>query len=144
MLPSVANQDNVAAAAGDPPASANLKSDVSVQPDGTTEKQPKIYHVGSGVTAPQAQRTPEPEFNDEARDARIEGLLVLNVVIDEHGNVGRVKILTPIGMGLDDNAVTAVKAWRFKPALRNGEPVAVEMQIELGLSLHLDERQQEP
>ena len=95
------------------------------------------YPLGKdGVKAPQATYTPEPEFSEKARHAKYQGTVILNVVVDKEGNVSRIKLVRPLGMGLDENAMEGLKTWRFKPATRNGQPVAVEMNIEVAFNLY--------
>ena len=92
--------------------------------------------VKDGVKAPKAVYAPEPEFAEEARRARFQGVVYLSIVVDETGNVSLVRLEQPLGMGLDDNAMQGVKTWRFDPARLNGEPVAVEMKIEVSFNLY--------
>jgi TonB family protein len=87
------------------------------------------------VNAPRAVYTPEPEFSEAARKKRFQGTVLLNVVINEEGNISRIRVQKSLGLGLDENAVESMKSWRFKPATRNGQPVAVEMNIEVSFSL---------
>jgi TonB family protein len=105
--------------------------------DAGTMEEP-LYHVASnnaGVKHPEAAYTPEPEFTEAARRAHVQGTVVFNVVVDKTGQITRIRIVRPLGMGLDEQAVEALKTWRFKPATRNGEPVAVEMNIEVEFRL---------
>jgi len=100
-----------------------------------------IHHVGNagvqnGVSLPKPSYTPEPEFSEEARRAKFQGVVILSIIVDETGNVSRVKLDRPLGRGLDDNAMQGVKTWRFDPARLNGQPVAVEMSIEVSFNLY--------
>lgn len=100
-----------------------------------------IYQVGKdgekvGVKPPNATYTPEPEFSEEARRAKFQGLVYLSITVDETGNVSRVRLERPLGMGLDDNAMQRVKTWRFNPSRLEGQPVAVEMKIEVSFNLY--------
>ncbi|MGZ4872378.1 MAG: energy transducer TonB [Candidatus Angelobacter sp.] len=97
----------------------------------------EIFHVGKDSTLrPQATHTPEPEFSEQARHAKYQGTVVLNIVVDQAGKISRIRLERPLGMGLDENAMEGVKKWRFKPATRNGQPVAVEMAIEVSFNLY--------
>ena len=96
-----------------------------------------IYSAGKeGVNFPQALYTPEPDFSEPARKAKYQGTAILNVVVDKEGNVSRIRLERPLGMGLDENAMESLKTWRFKPATRNGQPVAVELNVEVAFNLH--------
>ncbi|HEV2177071.1 MAG TPA: energy transducer TonB [Terriglobia bacterium] len=90
-----------------------------------------VYSIGGNVSAPVPIYQPDPPYSDEARRARRQGTVVLSIVADEHGGVGDVQVLTPLGLGLDENAVDTVKTWKFRPALRNGAPVSVRMLVEV-------------
>jgi TonB family protein len=92
--------------------------------------------VGGGVSAPRAAWTPEPEVTEEARKAGVKATVVLNVVVGRDGRVSRIKVVRSAGMGLDERTVNTVKTWRFQPAMRDGQPVAVEMNIEVALEPH--------
>jgi TonB family protein len=97
----------------------------------------EIYHVGKdGTPAPRATYTPEPEFSEQARHAKYQGTVVLNIIIDKAGKISQIRLERPLGLGLDENAMEGVKRWRFNPATRNGQPVAVEMNIEVSFSLY--------
>jgi TonB family protein len=96
-----------------------------------------VFHVGKDDTKPpRATYTPEPQFSEKARHAKYQGTVILNVVVDKAGNVSRIRLERPLGMGLDENAMEGLKIWRFKPATRNGQPVAVEMNIEVAFNLY--------
>lgn len=102
--------------------------------DSTPDDQ--IYHVGNGTSPPRPTYTPEPEFSEEARHARFQGIVVMKVVVSKTGNIVRIKLEKPLGKGLDENAMEELKSWRFEPATRNGQPVAVEMHIEVSFNLY--------
>jgi TonB family protein len=94
-----------------------------------------LYHVGGGVAAPQLVSAPDPEFSDEARRTNFEGVCVVSLIVDAQGNPQRVQVLRPLGKGLDEKAVAAVRQYRFKPATLQGKPVAVELNIEVNFRL---------
>jgi TonB family protein len=88
-----------------------------------------INKLGKGVKAPEAIYSPDPEYSDEARAAKIEGTVVMWIVISGEGNVTTVKIVRCLGYGLDESAVRAVSQWRFKPATKDGNPIAVQVNV---------------
>jgi periplasmic protein TonB len=90
-----------------------------------------VRQVGGGVSAPVLLYKVDPEFTDEARKAKLSGNVLVNLWVDEKGNPLHVHVLRGLGMGLDERAVAAVKLYRFKPALENGKPVMVEMNIDV-------------
>jgi TonB family protein len=83
------------------------------------------YMVGGDVIAPVKVHAPPSEYTEIARRTKIQGVVILQVVIDERGDVTDVKVLKGLPMGLDTQAVEAVRQWKFEPATRNGEPVEV-------------------
>ncbi len=94
------------------------------------------YRVGGGVSAPRAIYDPDPEYSEEARKAKYQGTVVLWVVIDAAGNPRDIKVARSLGMGLDQKAVEAVRGWRFTPAMKDGRPVAVQVNIEVNFRLY--------
>ncbi|HKT49570.1 MAG TPA: energy transducer TonB [Candidatus Angelobacter sp.] len=88
-----------------------------------------------GVTPPKPVYSPEPDFSEEARHARYQGIVMMHIVIDTSGNVTDIRIDRALGKGLDENAVDAVKKWKFSPATRDGQPVSVSMMTEISFNL---------
>jgi protein TonB len=95
-----------------------------------------IYQVGGGVAAPQLIFAPDPEFSDEARRAKFQGICVVSLVVDAQGKPQRVQVVRHLGMGLDQKAVDAVNQYRFKPATFQGKPVPVEVNIEVTFRIY--------
>jgi TonB family protein len=95
-----------------------------------------LYHVGGGVSAPQLIFSPDPEFSDEARRAKYQGVCVVSLIVDAQGNPQRVAVVRHLGMGLDEKAVEAVKQYKFKPATLQGKPVPVEVNIEVNFRIY--------
>ena len=114
-----------------------LPSDSGKYPNDGDSHELATYPIGpgSGVKAPKPKYTPEPDFSDIAKYEEYQGIVVVNVIVGTDGNVHHVRLLRPLGMGLDENAQSTVQTWRFQPAIRNGQPVAVEMNIEIAFDL---------
>ena len=93
------------------------------------------YRIGGGVSAPQLLFKVEPEYSEEARKAKFQGTVVLYIVVDEKGLPRDVKVVRPLGLGLDEKALEAVTKWRFKPGYKDGRPVAVVATIEVNFRL---------
>jgi TonB family protein len=85
---------------------------------------------------PRAIYSPSPEFSERARKAKFQGVVTLKLVVDEQGMPTNVHIIRPIGYGLDEQALKCVKQWRFKPAEKDGEPVATEIAVEVDFHLY--------
>ncbi len=94
------------------------------------------YHVGGGVSAPQLISAPDPEFSDEARRAKYQGVCVVSLIVDAHGNPQRVRVVRPLGMGLDEKAVEAVRQYKFRPAMMQGRAVPVEVNVEVNFRIY--------
>ncbi len=94
-----------------------------------------VYKIGGGVSSPQLLYKVEPEYSEEARKAKFQGTVVLYVVVDEKGLPRDLKVLRPLGLGLDEKAIEAVTKWRFKPGYKDGRPVAVVATIEVNFRL---------
>jgi protein TonB len=97
----------------------------------------EIYKVGNGVLAPVPIREVRAEYTPEAKAARIEGVVSLAVVVLADGTVGDVTVSKSLDnvLGLDRQAVNAAKDWLFKPATKDGKPVAVSVTLQLKFTL---------
>lgn len=89
----------------------------------------------SGVSRPQLVYQVEPHYSDEARRARYQGTVLLQIVVDPDGNVRDPRIVRSLGMGLDEKALEAVQQWRFRPGTHNGAAVPVAAYIEVSFRL---------
>ena len=92
--------------------------------------------LGPGITPPKALYAPDPDYTERARSDRFQGDIVLGVVVGADGNARSVWVVRPLGEGLDENAVATVGAWKFAPARKNGEPVAVIVNVEVTFRLY--------
>ena len=81
--------------------------------------------VGGNVKAPVAVKRVDPVYTEVARRARIEGIVIVEAVIDRQGNVTNVRVLKSLPFGLDMAALNAIKQWKFTPGTLNGQPVPV-------------------
>ena len=100
--------------------------------------QEPIYKPGKdGVKHPVVVLEKKPSYTPEAMRKRIQGRVEVEAIIDKKGKPTNVKITRSLDAeyGLDKKAVDAVKAWRFKPATKDGKPVASKIEIELTFTL---------
>ena len=88
-----------------------------------------IYPIGGDVSPPNLIRKAEPEYTEEARKACASGTVLVSLVVDPQGMPQNIRILRPLGLGLDEKAIEAVSKWRFNPGLKSGQPVAVQAQV---------------
>jgi periplasmic protein TonB len=91
--------------------------------------------IGGGVSAPVLIYSIEPEFSEEARKAKAAGNVLVNLWVDEKGNPSHVRVIRGVGMGLDEKARDAVLQYKFKPAMENGKPVLVELNVEVNFQI---------
>jgi TonB family protein len=87
------------------------------------------------TTKPRLLRKVQPSFPDEAKRWRVQATVGLQVVIDEQGNLTEITVVSPAGYGLDDEALKAVRQWKFAPATKNGVAVCALAQIDVGFRL---------
>lgn len=95
-----------------------------------------IYKVGGGISAPQAISTPDPEYTQEARNAKTQGTCILWLIVDDQGRPRDIRVVHGLGFGLDAKAIDAVEQWRFQPAMKDGHPVNVQISVEVGFKLY--------
>jgi len=91
--------------------------------------------IGGGVSAPVLIYSVEPEFSEEARKAKVAGNVLVNLWVDTNGLPSHVRVIRGVGMGLDEKAVEAVRQYKFKPAMENGKPVLVELNVEVNFQI---------
>jgi TonB family protein len=113
-----------------------LDVDFKLPPPRIDEKDgSEILKVGRGVSPPTVISRVEPAYSDEARAAGYRGTVVVRATIHKDGTLTVDKVVRELGLGLDQKAVEALEMWKFKPATRNSEPVAVELNIEVNFNL---------
>jgi protein TonB len=95
-----------------------------------------IFRVGGGVSAPRALFAPDPEYSEEARKAKYQGVVVLWLIVGPDGRPRDMKVARSLGMGLDQKAIEAVRQWKFEPAMKDGKPVAVQINVEVNFRLY--------
>lgn len=95
-----------------------------------------VFRVGGGVLAPKPIATPDPQYTEQARQAKYEGTCVLAMIVGPDGKPRDIRIQRGLGMGLDQKAIEAVQQWRFEPATKDGRPVAVQISVEVSFKLY--------
>ncbi len=90
-----------------------------------------VSRLGPGIMAPFVAAKAKPEYTEEALLAKLEGSVLLSVVVDAAGQPGDVHVDRPLGLGLDESAVENVRHWQFKPGTKTGLPVAVRVNEEV-------------
>ncbi len=97
----------------------------------------RLYRIGEqGVAAPKAVYRPMPQYTPQAREAKVQGTLLMQGIIRKNGHVDGLKVLRPLGFGLDERALDTVgKEWRFEPGTLQGQPVDIEANFEISFRL---------
>lgn len=96
-----------------------------------------VYQAGvGGVSNPVPIVTPEAEFSDEARRAKYQGVCMIAIIVDAHGNPQNPRVMRSLGMGLDEKALESVRRYRFKPAMKDGRPVPAMITVEVDFRLY--------
>lgn len=93
------------------------------------------YPIGNGVSAPQVIAKTDPEYSEEARKAGLTGNVMLSLIVGVDGTARDIRVDKPMGLGLDEQAVSAVRTWRFKPGMKDGMPVPVAVNVEVAFRL---------
>jgi protein TonB len=120
------------------PAFAQEKGD---KPSTTPElhaSQGAVIDVGPGISPPKPIFAPDPDYPLSVRKGKhkIQGTCVLGLTVDERGRARDVHVTRSLDKRLDQNAIDAVKQWKFNPAMRNGKPVAVFTSVEVDFRLY--------
>lgn len=95
----------------------------------------KVYKMADGIKAPRVIWKVDPQYTEEARAAKIDGMVLLSVVIGTDGIAHDINVLRGLDAGLDVKAVEAVRQWHFEPGTKDGEPVQVRAQIEINFKV---------
>ena len=120
-VPAVGQQPTTPAPAAN---ATGVQSDAASAPD-------KPMHIGGKVKRPIVIDSEEPEWSEQAREAKFSGDVLVYLWIDKNGKPSHVRVVRGAGMGLDEKAVEAVRQYRFKPATLDGQPVTVDMYVDV-------------
>ena len=82
-----------------------------------------------GLTAPRVISQVDPQFTKEAKRAKIYGQVSLLLVVNSAGKATNIRVVQGLGYGLDEKAIEAIGKWKFRPAMKDGTPVAVEITV---------------
>lgn len=108
---------------------------IPMKAEKTPQKQQTVYKIGGRVTLPTLIYKVEPKYSKETRDAKIQGAVILRLIVSSTGVPQDIHVLRALAPDLDRNAVQAVAQWRFQPATRNGQPVFVRATVEVNFRL---------
>jgi len=94
-----------------------------------------VYTVGDGVSAPVVVKQVKPQYTAEARRAKVQGTVTLEAIVETDGTVGDVTVTKGLEPGLDEQAVKALRLWRFEPGKKDGKAVRVRITLEMTFTL---------
>ncbi|HEV2853758.1 MAG TPA: TonB family protein [Thermoanaerobaculia bacterium] len=100
---------------------------------GVADDQPIRFTVG--MTRPVPVHQVQPRYTENARRAGVQGMVTVEAIIDEQGNVDNVRVLRGLPMGLDREAAAAIQQWKFKPAMMGSRPVKVYFTLTVNFTI---------
>lgn len=95
----------------------------------------QVYKVGGDVTPPRVIQKEEPQYDQDARQEKIQGTVQLTMVIGTDGLAHDISVMKSLDSRLDRKAVEAVQNWHFAPGTLKGEPVSVQAVVEVNFKL---------
>lgn len=96
---------------------------------------PQAVEMSGDILPPKKIDGRQPGYTEEARAARIQGIVILQAIIDEEGRVTHARVVKGLPMGLSESAIETVKTWTYSPAISEGEPIAVYYNFTINFSL---------
>ena len=143
---SVPSEPPIAGAHNTPVSQPTVQQAAETVPnDGATSPSPQndevgangVRKIGGSVSAPVLVYSAEPEFTEEARKEKVAGDILVNCIVDENGFPRNVYVVRGIdkNLGLNEKAIEAVQKYRFKPAMENGKPVPVELNVQVNFQI---------
>jgi TonB family protein len=107
-----------------------------VQPGNFQSRQDNPLRMGAGVTPPRAIVNAMPEYSEQARRQKIQGVVIVSMLVTEDGLPADFRVEKSLGYGLDEKALQAAAKYRFKPAMRDGNPVSQRITVEMNFRLY--------
>jgi TonB family protein len=105
--------------------------------DAPQKSSDKVYQgQGKGMTLPKVVHQVEPEYADRPRKKKIQGTVTMSIVVTAEGNVRDAEVTTSLDKDLDQKALECVRKWKFDPATKDGQPVAMHIAIEMNFHLY--------
>jgi len=109
-----------------------MKPNVAVQPMGAPrDSESRPMHVGAGVTPPKVVYSVNPDFTTAARHLKMGGMTEVYLWVGADGTPSHLAIVRAVGLGLDEEAIAAVSKYKFAPAMLNGKPVKVDINMDV-------------
>ena len=102
-------------------------------PGGVVDEPP--IRIGGEVVPPELITKVQPVYPEIARKARVQGVVIVEAIIDKQGNVTDARVLRGLPMGVSEAAAAAIQKWKYKPAMLNGRPVSVYLTVTVTFTL---------
>ena len=103
--------------------------------DARFKSSDSVFRIGGDVSAPRLTYKVEPEYSEEARNAKHKGTVVLAIQVWEDGRAHNIRVIRSLGLGLDEKAIQAVQKWKFVPGKKDGIPVKVRANVDVNFRL---------
>jgi TonB family protein len=97
--------------------------------------------MGPGMLLPTVQQKVDPQYTDEARRAKLSGMVVLQAVVRSDGTVDVLRVVRGLPLGLTDSAIQAIKQWQFRPGQKDGQNADIALNIEVNFNIAKRDRQ---
>jgi TonB family protein len=105
-------------------------------PEPQTYNGEPVYRVGQDIRAPKGTYMPNPEYTDRARKKKLNGTVILAIIVTPEGSADNVKVVRGFDRDLDQRAVDTVRTWKFEPGSKDGKPVPVALNVEVSFRLY--------
>ncbi len=103
--------------------------------DNSSQRAEKVYRSTEVSRKVHLIAKPEAEYTQEARENKIEGTVILRVVLRSNGEIGDIAVLKGLQDGLNEKAIEAARSIKFEPALKDGRPVSQALRVEYVFTL---------
>jgi TonB family protein len=113
------------------PVAVTIEISFTSRPKGPRLGSPEVFLPGGDVTTPKVVTDVKPFFRPDAVRERVTGSVTVECVVLPDGTVGDARVATPVHPQLDAEALRAARQWRFEPGTKNGQPVPVQVTIEM-------------
>jgi len=104
-------------------------SESSLKTRSRVEKAPAVSQDSRGETGPGLKKTTQAAYTSAASSQELTGHVILTITVDASGRPVNVRLLRPLGLGLDESAASTVKDWTFKPATQRGQPIKADAEV---------------
>jgi TonB family protein len=115
---------------------ASPQDQPSAPPDAAPLKVCSARNAAPCATMPKPIFSPDPEYSDKARKKKAHGTVILETTVGTDGHTHDIRVVQPLGYGLSEQAVRALRDWKFQPGTKDGQPVPVSIQIEMDFRLY--------